>query len=123
MRTRHRAVTGALAALSTLALALGLTACNPALAGRLEAAPVPAAPVDGRVVVPDLLGTGLHSADARARAAGLSAPISEDALGRDRQRTPAAGWRVCAQNPGAGANVPVSSTILLSVVKADERCP
>ena len=87
----------------------------------LTAAPAFAAPVsthDG--VMPQVVGKTLYEAEA-------AVPFGThlrfvDGTGQNRKVIWPANWKVCRQDPAAGAPLASATNVTLTVVKLEERC-
>lgn len=73
--------------------------------------------------MPDLVGKSLQEAQNELQALGSRELQQEDASGQGRAQIVDSNWKVCAQDPAAGQEVPTSTTVVLSSVKEDEYCP
>jgi hypothetical protein len=73
--------------------------------------------------MPDLVGKGLQEAQDELQALGSHRLDQKDASGRGRALINDSNWKVCEQEPAAGQEVPMSTTVALSAVKNSETCP
>jgi hypothetical protein len=129
--TVHRTARHA-AALAATALTLALAACSPATTGNGsngsngDRTPTPAtstaAAAAATAALPNLVGTGLQTAQDTAQAAGFYHLVSHDSLGRARHQILDRDWKVCSQTPAAGQH-DTSATVDLGAVKLAESCP
>lgn len=124
----HRTLTAACLA---AAAALTLTACDPATGDGKSTAPAvstttasPAAAIttDPAGTLPSLVGRPLPAARDAARTAGFTDVTSHDATGANRPQTTEVDWKVCFQQPGAGA-ADLATPVGLAVVLTAESCP
>ncbi|NLF03423.1 MAG: hypothetical protein GX593_00140 [Actinomycetales bacterium] len=73
--------------------------------------------------MPDLVGLVLQDAQNSLQALGSRSLDQQDASGQDRMQINDSNWTVCTQEPAAGAEIPLSATVILASVKLDEVCP
>jgi beta-lactam-binding protein with PASTA domain len=119
-----------LAATAVAILALtALTACDPAeTTSSSPSADATATTSSGKTAsetktVPSFVGKGLQSAQDEAQAAGFYNLASHDSSGRDRHQILDRDWKVCSQNPAAGAKTTTDAKLDFGTVKLAETCP
>ena len=119
MRTRTLAAAGLAAA-----GLLGIAACDPADTPSVNGTSHAGATTTAATgTVPRLVGMGLQSAQDAARAKGFHHLTSHDSAGRDRLQLFDRDWKVCSQQPAAGAKVSTDTKLDLGAVKTGETCP
>lgn len=84
-----------------------------------------AAPEDDaeEVTMPDFVGMQLQEAQDTAQAEGLFMLTSHDSTGAGRMQVLDRNWKVCTQDPAAGATVSTDVEVDFGTVKTDESCP
>ena len=92
-----------------------------ASAAKPSAAATPAATSE-LFAMPDLVGENLQLAQDKLQARGSYIVDQQDAAGLGRVQVLDSNWKVCAQSPKAGMQVPVETVVVLSSVKLSERC-
>jgi hypothetical protein len=136
-RDRQQATTGSrafmrartAAVLTTAAVLLPLTACEPAKTDTgvpTPAVSVPTTPPTSEAPetaeLPDLVGKGLQAAQDTAQETGFHNLTSHDATGRARMQLSDRSWKVCFQTPAPGEQ-PVTGKVDFGTVKLEEECP
>jgi beta-lactam-binding protein with PASTA domain len=123
---RHHTLAATAAAILALA---ALTACDPAETTSSSPSPdATATNSSGKTTsetktVPNFVGKGLQSAQDEAQAAGFYNLASHDSTGRDRNQILDRDWKVCTQEPAAGAKASTDAKLDFGTVKLAETCP
>jgi hypothetical protein len=73
--------------------------------------------------MPELVGMGLQDAQDKLQSLGSYLLDQQDATGLGRMQILDSNWKVCSQDPGPGAKVPLSAMVSLASVKLSESCP
>lgn len=73
--------------------------------------------------MPDLVGANLQDAQDELQSLGSLLMDQQDASGEGRMQVNDSNWTVCTQAPLPGVDAPVTTVVVLSVVKTDEVCP
>ena len=72
--------------------------------------------------MPRLVGKNLQLAQDTLQNLGSFVMDQQDASGLGRLQVNDSNWKVCSQQPKAGAKVPVETIVVLASVKLDETC-
>ena len=73
--------------------------------------------------MPKVVGKVLQTAQDQLQSLGSYVMDQEDSLGYGRMQLIDSNWKVCSQKPKAGAEIPVTTTVLIGAVKLEEDCP
>ncbi|KRE61574.1 hypothetical protein [Nostocoides sp. Soil756] len=73
--------------------------------------------------MPKLVGQNLQLAQDILQKQGSYLIDQQDAAGLGRIQVNDSNWKVCTQEPKAGAETPIETVVVLASVKLDETCP
>lgn len=77
----------------------------------------------GTLAMPPLVGMNLQEAQDQLQSLGSFVLNQEDASGQGRMQLIDSNWKVCSQDPAAGALISITTTVTLRAVKNEETCP
>jgi beta-lactam-binding protein with PASTA domain len=80
------------------------------------------APAPNTLLMPNLVGKNLQSAEDVLSSLGNTGSRGEDVSGQSRLVIIDGNWKVCRQSVASGKRVPVSTVIVLGAVKSAEVC-